>query len=140
MTQDQQVRFARALFRLKPELLSQPEEAAFKTIDQVIQTMFGIRATREFFRIARSKSKRNKQKRKWDAKFRYAVACFVTQPRASLREVHRAVEEKFHQRTRATVLESARSEAEKLRDKPSAQKLFLQVFHDAKTKGEESLF
>src|SRR4051812_10390407 len=114
MKQDQEVLFIVGLLKLEPELLTKPESDLFKTIDGVFAAIYNKRATREYVRLAVARFKGNTVKRKWSLKFRYAIALFLNNPTMATPQALKLLRERFTQRTRPTVVESARSEANKI--------------------------
>lgn len=132
MKEAELVDFYVGLMKLRPELVDLLQHELFKKLNGVTEALFGIGATRDHVAQAYAKFTNNAVKRRWDLKFEYAIRTFLVNgsslagddPRLlTNQEVHSTLKNLFDQRTRMSVVQSAREEACKMLKEKSPQEL-----------------
>ena len=105
------IQFYKGVLKLAPELLNLSETQICKRLGDAFKCIFAITPTRDHIRSAIANQKSNSIKRAWTLKYRYLVRSFMVNSDMTNSEAHALLLQKFNQRTRAGVIDSARTDA-----------------------------
>jgi len=113
MKESDAIDFYCGLLKLVPGLKDLPKAERESRLGKAFTNLFSLKPTREHIHVATARISGNRIKRAWSLKYRYLVGLFLAQPSLPLRAANRIIKVYFNQRTRPTVIESAREDARK---------------------------